>query len=135
MVLDTNVFIYLFENAPPYAPYCEYLIEKAEAGIFSGVVTPVTAAEIIVKPLQEKRPDLADKYLLALRSMKNMHALSMSFAIGGMAGALRAKYGKPLPDMIQVAFALQAARPAMVTNDKAMRAIKEVDLFLLDDLI
>ncbi len=54
--------------------------------------------------------------------------------VGWMAGALRAKYKLPLPDMIQAAFALQSARPSLLTNDRTLRRVEEVDVFLLDDL-
>jgi len=50
-----------------------------------------------------------------------------------MAGALRARYRMPLPDMMQVAAALAHERPAIVTRDKALRKVEEVDVFLLDD--
>jgi hypothetical protein len=69
-------------------------------------VTPVTAAELMVKPLQNKRCDPADRYRLALRSMQNVVPVALSFETGLLAGSLRAKYGLPLPDMIQVACAI-----------------------------
>jgi len=50
-----------------------------------------------------------------------------------MAGALRAQYKKPLPDMYQAAIALQAAVPILITNDKGLRIVKEIQVLTLED--
>ena len=135
VVLDTMVFIYCFEDDPQYAGLCEQLILQAAAGLFTGIVTPVTAAEVLVKPLRVGRLDLADRYRDALRSLQNIRMTGISPETGFMAGALRAKYGLPLPDMIQVAVALESQSTALVTNDKALQRIKEVSIVPLDSLL
>ncbi|MFH1760697.1 MAG: type II toxin-antitoxin system VapC family toxin [bacterium] len=132
VVLDTMVFIYLFEDSSGYGQVCEFLVDKAGSGLFSGIVTPITAAELVVKPIEKKREDLADRYILSLQSMKNIKPVFMDFKIGQLAGALRAKYKLPLPYMIQAAFALCSEKPTIITNDKAMKIIKEVQIYLLD---
>jgi len=48
-----------------------------------------------------------------------------------MAGSLRAKYGFPLPDMIQIACAMKSDRPILASNDKTFQQIEEVEVFLL----
>jgi predicted nucleic acid-binding protein len=55
----------------------------------------------------------------------------LSFETGLLAGSLRAKYGLPLPDMIQVACAMRSNTPTLITNDTAMEQIEEVEVFLL----
>jgi len=131
VVLDTMIFIYLFEDSPQFGSVSEFILEQVGLGKFESAVTPVTAAELMVKPLQNKRYDLADRYRLALRSMQNVVPVAMSFETGLLAGGLRAKYGLPLPDMIQVACAMQSKTPTLITNDKAMEHIDEAEVFLL----
>jgi predicted nucleic acid-binding protein len=131
VVLDTMVFIYLFEDSPQFGSVSEFIIEQGRLGKFESIVTPVTAAEIMLKPLQNKRYDLADRYRLALRSMQNVVPVALSFETGLLAGSLRAKYGLPLPDMIQVACAMQSKPPTLITNDKAMEQMEEAEVFLL----
>lgn len=135
VVLDTMVFIYLFEDSPVYAGACEALIAAAAGGEFSGAVTPITAAELLVKPLRQGRHDIADRYRTALRSMANITMAGITPETGQLAGALRAKYGLPLPDMLQVASALDAPHPTLVTNDRRLSRVLEVDLFLLEDMV
>ncbi len=131
VVLDTMVFIYLFEDSPQFGSVSEFLLEQGRLGKFESIVTPITATELMVKPLQNKRYDLADRYRLALRSMQNVVPVAFSFETGLLAGSLRAKYGLLLPDMIQVACAMQSKIPTLITNDKAMEQIEEAEVFLL----
>ena len=131
VVLDTMVFIYLFEDSPQFGSVSEFILEQGRLGKFESVVTPITAAELMVKPLQKKRYDLADRYRLALRNMQNVIPVAVTFETGLLAGSLRAKYGLPLPDMLQVACAMQSKTPALITNDKAMEQIEEAEVFLL----
>jgi len=134
IVLDTMVFIYLFEDHPVYAERCEHILNRMSQGAFSGVVTPITAAEILVKPLQKEELSVADRYRAALRSFSNLHVASFDMNIGFMAGSLRAQYGLPLPDMFQAATALSYPDRTLISNDKALQRIKEIDLFLLSDI-
>ncbi|MDO9541767.1 MAG: PIN domain-containing protein [Kiritimatiellia bacterium] len=135
VVLDTMIFIYLFEDDQKYGRCCEWLLQQAADGAFTGVITPVTAAELLVKPLQSKRTALADHYRDALRGLPNIRLVDISPEAGFMAGALRAKYNLPLPDMIQAATAIEINSTALISNDKAMKRIKEVNVILLDSLI
>jgi len=134
VVIDTMVLIYLFEAHPAYADLCESLVERMDQGFFSGVVTPITAAEILVKPLTQKRLSIADRYRMAIRSLPNVVLARIDEEIAFMAGALRAKYRLPLPDMLQVAVALSFPARTLITNDRALRKVKEVRVLLLDEL-
>ncbi|MEI7901676.1 MAG: PIN domain-containing protein [bacterium] len=133
-VFDTMVLIYLLEDHPGLAPTCEGLFQRAEAGEFAGVITPVTMAEIIVKPLRAGHPDLADRYQTVLRNLPNISLCGFSWQTGVMAGALRAKYGLPLPDLFQVACAMENGG-ALITNDKALKRIDEIRIVLLSDFV
>jgi predicted nucleic acid-binding protein len=131
VVIDTMIFIYLFEDSPQFGSVSEFVLEQVGLGKFECAVTPITAAELMVKPLQNKRYDLADRYRLALRSMQNVVPVALSFETGLLTGSLRAKYGLPLPDMIQVACAMESKTPTVITNDKGMEQIDEAEVFLL----
>ena len=135
VVIDTNILIYLFEDHPRYAEAAEFIIDAAASGMFSGVVTPVTVAELLVKPLQADRPDIADRYRTALRHMQNVISGTLDAEIGAMAAALRAKYGLPLPDMFQAAVALRSPTPIIITNDKAISRVTELTAVSLDDCL
>lgn len=52
-----------------------------------------------------------------------------------MAGALRAKYNLPMPDMIQAAMAMETNSAALISNDKTLRRIKEINVILIESLL
>lgn len=134
VVLDTNILIYCFEDHPQYGRVAEFLLQQAEAGSYHGVVTPVTAAELLVKPLKAGRADLADRYRAALAHLPNIACIGISHELGCMAGALRAQYGLPLPDMFQVAAALMSPTPTLITNDRVLKQVSDVRVILLGEV-
>jgi len=134
VVLDTMVWIYLFEDHPEWSGICEKLILRAEDGLYKGWVTPVTMAEIMVKPLLANRRDIADNYRSAIMSAAGITVCDIDAKTGVMAGALRAKYRLPLPDMLQCAVALKSSRPILITNDKDLVRVEELDIIMLNQL-
>lgn len=133
-VLDTMVLIYLFEDHPRYGAMCEGLFQKMEDGEFAGIVTPITMAEIMVKPLRSGRPDIGDRYQSAVRNAPNVKICGLSWQTGVMAGALRAKHNGSLPEMFQVACAIEHGG-VLVTNDREMKRVEDVRVVLLDDML
>ena len=133
-VLDTMVLMYYFEDCAEYGDRAESIIRAASEQVFEAIITPVTAAELLVKPIQSERPDIADGYRTAMAHLDNINRCSLSWDTGCMAGALRARYGLPIPDMLQVAVAMESGSCALITNDKALRRVDEVPIVLLDDL-
>jgi len=133
VVLDTMVLIYLLEDHAVYAPVCEALLGWAEAGAFRGAISPVTMAEIVVKPLRAGRADLADRFQHALRNLPNVTLCEMTWQTGAMAGALRAKYGLALPDLFQVACAMEHGG-TLITNDRALKQVREIRVVLLEEI-
>ena len=133
VVLDTMVMIYLLEDHPVYADPCEELFKWAATGRFSGIITPISMAELVVKPLEAGRNDIADRYRTALCNLPNIRLCDCSWKTGTLAGALRAKYGMALPDMFQVACAMEYGK-VLITNDKALKKVSEIDVILLNEI-
>lgn len=133
-VIDTMVFIYYFEDHADFGDRADAVIRNAARDLFEAIVTPVTAAELLVKPLQAERPDIADRYRTAITHLDNTRRCDLSWNAGCMAGALRSRYGLPLPDMFQVAIAMETGSCALITNDRALRRVEEVPIVVLDEL-
>jgi hypothetical protein len=66
--------------------------------------------------------------------MPNISNIKFDLEIGFMAGSLRAKYGLPLPYILQVAAALAQPANAIITNDRDIQHVRETNVFLLSDL-
>lgn len=132
VVIDTNIWIYLLQDHPRFGKTADFIIAQAEAGEFQGVITPITIAELLTGPLREGRSDMADRIRSALRGLVNVRPVDMPYEAGEIAGALRARYGLPLPDMLQAAVSMREPRPAIITNDREMLKVKEVDFFPME---
>jgi predicted nucleic acid-binding protein len=52
-----------------------------------------------------------------------------------VAARLRAVHGQPVLDMIQVATAVIAGATGFVSNDPALKRIKDLEILLLDDVV
>ena len=128
------VFIYYLEDHDEHGDRADAVIQDAARGLFEAIVTPVTAAELLVKPLQAGRTDIADRYRTAMAHLDNTRQCDLSWNAGCMAGALRARYGLPLPDMFQVAIAVETGSCALITNDRALRRVEEIPMVVLGDL-
>jgi predicted nucleic acid-binding protein len=135
VVIDTMVFTYLFEDHPIFGDLCENLFDQINFGLFSAIVTPITAAEVLVKPLKKGQLSIADNYRNAIRNLSNISNIHFDVEIGFMAGSLRSKYGLPLPNMFQIAAALTQPANAIITNDRDLQRVRETDVFLLSDLV
>lgn len=132
-VLDTNILIYLFEDHPDFGSVAEFVLDQIACGAFRGLITPVTLAELLVKPLQNQRTDIADRYRRAVRHMRGVDLVSMDPETGMLAGALRAQYGLPLPDMMQAAFAMRTPEPILLTQDARLQQIQDLRVYTLDE--
>jgi predicted nucleic acid-binding protein len=128
------VYIYLFEDHPTFGELCEDLFNQIKDGLFSAIVTPITAAEVLVKPVKKGQLSIADNYRNAIRNMPNISNIHFDVEIGFMAGSLRSKYGLPLPDMFQIAAALSQPANAIITNDRDIQRVRETNVYLLSDL-
>jgi len=133
VVIDTNVLIYLFEDHSRYGTISEFILDEVASGAFSAVITSITVAELLTKPLESDRTDIADAYRNVLKNLPNVETVECGFDVGVMAAALRAKYGVPLPDAFQAAVAMQAPRPSLITNDRRLRKISEVRSISLNE--
>ena len=134
VVLDTNFWIYFFDDDPLRGAWCEALLNEVVQGHFSAVVTPVTLAELSVAPMRRQRLDVVQEYRRVFASLPHISVAHLTATTGWAAGGLRAQYNLPLPDAMQLAAALLQHEPTLLTNDKDLVRVKEVRVLLLDDL-
>ncbi len=130
--LDTNVLIYYIEEHPSYLRKIEPLIERIAEGKAIGITSYVTLLELLVKPLREKRFDLAEQYKTILSAQLEMIAMDESVSI--KAAELRAKYGIKTPDAIQLASVITKNGDVFVTNDERLADVKEIEVLTLKEI-
>lgn len=130
LALDTNIFIYHFEDNPAYSTYTENLFERIESGRVRAVTSALTLHEILTGARKAGKPDLVALYRNLLGSFPNILFVPFDARVADISSDLRARYGIRTPDAIQVATAIQQRADSFVTNDAGLRRIKEIRVTL-----
>jgi len=89
----------------------------------------------LVVPLREGNKKLADTYRSILLSSNNLATCEITNEISERAAALRAKYGFKTPDSIQLATAIIRRADYFLTNDLALKQVKEIKVVVLEDYV
>jgi len=112
---DTNLFIYLFEGVGGLSKRVKDLrramIERGDQLLTS----TLTLGEVLVKPLEKGKEELARRYHEALTATSVMIPLDVKAAT--IYAALRTDRSLRAPDAIQLACAAAAGVDLFVTND------------------
>lgn len=131
--LDSMVFIYHFEKNQRYFPITTYILNSIESGKVKALTSIVSLIEIQTGALKLKDKKLAEQYRLILTSFPNLQLLDLDQQIGSKAAELRAKYDMRTPDAIQVATAIVSKADSFLTNDEALKVVKEIEIVLLKE--
>ena len=100
------------------------VFDLADKGELSFCTSPITLLEILVKPLREGKPAIADQYREILTNASAIEIIDTTTAIAEQAAKLRAKYGLRAPDAIQLATSIEVAGD--MTNGIRLRSVSEI---------
>jgi predicted nucleic acid-binding protein len=89
----------------------------------------------LVLPLREGNKKLADRYKTILLTSSDLETCEISNAISERAAVIRAKYRFKTPDSIQLATAIIRKADYFLTNDAALKQLKEIKVIVLEDYI
>lgn len=132
--IDTAPVIYYIEAHPLFGPLAKMVIDSFQAGNLIAFSSVVTLAEVLPKPIQMGRLDLAKKFTEFLKNGKNLNIIEISIEIAEDAGRLRGKYPnlKGL-DAIQISTAIKVQADVFITNDDKLKQVKESKILVLKD--
>jgi predicted nucleic acid-binding protein len=131
--LDTAPLIYFIEKNIRYIDVIKPIIALIDSQQAKGMTSTITLLEVLVLPLREGNKKLADKYKTILLSSSDLETCEISNAISERAAVIRAKYGFKTPDAIQLATAIVRKADYFLTNDTALKLVKEIKVIVLDD--
>jgi predicted nucleic acid-binding protein len=123
IALDTNIFIYHFEENPAYAGFTEPLFDRIESGKVRAVTSALTLHEVLTGAKRAEDDRLATLY----RSDRLLPNLRLSRLAPGSrrshlpAGAIHL----PTPDTIQIATAIHEGAEKFVTNDARLKWVRD----------
>ena len=98
------------------------------------VTSTVTLLEVLVQPLKRNEIDLVARYREILLNADGLVTVGLLPDIAEKAADLRARYDVRTPDAIQIATALFVNCTTLLTNDRGLASIPEINALILDDL-
>lgn len=129
--LDSNIFVYHFEENLQYLKYTKSIFEKLELKKVKAVTSVISLAEILSFPLSKVT---IRNIQLALFDLPNLEIKEITIEIALKTAKLRRNYNFKLPDSMQLATAIVSGAKAFITNDRQLRKCKEIKVILLSDL-
>ncbi len=135
IALDTVVFIYALEGNDQFGRCAEQIFLAIEKGKCKGFASDLVLAELMVKPLREEKPEIAEEYASELPNFPNITFLSPDRDIIISAAKLRGKTNLKLIDALHLATAIKRGCQIFITNDNVMKCnISQIDIWLISEI-
>lgn len=131
---DTAPLIYFIERHPFYGVLMRELFRRVDIGAIAGYTSTITVAEVLTKPYQVQDDLLARRYRTLLLRSRNFIVVPVDSVIADTAAEIRARYRLRTRDALQLATAMQAGCEAFLTNDDALRRVRDIRVLALDEL-
>jgi hypothetical protein len=136
VALDTVAWICEFEANPVFGQVTNVLFRDGfGAGRFSASCSLLVLGELLVQPIAQGRPDLADRYRRIIVSGPDLTVWEVSREVLETAASLRARYWVKMLDAIHVSSAVVNGADCFITNDEGLRRIQEVRILILADYL
>ncbi|NLJ40041.1 MAG: type II toxin-antitoxin system VapC family toxin [Clostridiales bacterium] len=117
ILLDTNCFIYYFEDNPNYSDKLEKMFTDIQNGNCEAFMSIISFMEILVKPKKENNIFIENRYKLMLTNYPNLSIINVDYKIADIASRLRAEHNIKTPDAIILATGISKDVNFFITND------------------
>lgn len=131
VALDSNIFIYYFENNPQFISKTEVIFQKLNKNKLQAVTSVVSIIESLSYPLTSQ---IIEAIKQGFASAPNLTVLEVNQEIAFESARIRREYGLRLPDSVQLATALVGKAQAFITNDDHLKSFKELKIISLAKL-
>ena len=135
IAIDANAFIYLFESPGSLAKATGAILDAAELGKVTVVVSSMVLAEIAVGPVAVGDETLVERYADAIRDARGVQVVPLTADIAVDVGIIRGRHRVQIADAVHLATARHAGASAIVTNDERMPALPHLEIVRLADLV
>lgn len=131
--LDTNCFVYQFEEHPIYSPLTRELFLTLKKR--KGITSSITFSELIAK--EEIFIDKKKRvhYKTALQTAPNTEVVDVDLKIAEYSAGFKVIYNFRLPDALHLATALVSGADVFITNDERFKKVKEMAVIILEDYV
>lgn len=134
--IDTAPVIYYIEAHPQFGPLAKEAVTIFQSGSLNAFSSVITITEVLPKPIEQEDEKLARRFAEFLKHGKNLTMMEISEMIAERAGKLRGRYPfLKTVDAIQISAAINAGADAFLTNDRKLKQIEEIRVFVLADYL
>lgn len=134
VAIDANAFIYLFEAPGPLAQATAAVVDAAEAGTVTIVVSTMLLAEIAVGPVAAGDETLAERYADEVRGVRGIQVVPLTADIAVDVALIRGRHRVQIPDAVHLATARHAGASAIITNDERMPSLPGLEVVHLAEI-
>ena len=135
VAFDTSPLIYYIEEKEPFVGIVTPFFDAIGSGQFGTITSIVTLEEVLVRPFREGRRDLVERYRNILLSSAGLQIWPVNRQIAEEAAQIRANYPRiRTPDALQMATAIVTGAHYLLTNDKALPNLPNLQMLVVDDL-
>lgn len=125
--IDTNLFIYYFENISPWSGLVESLITRQSPKTVI-IASSLLFTELLVAPMKHHASHLVEVYTHLEQFIEHITILPFTRDIAIYSASLRAHYGISTPDAIHIATAIHGGASIFYTADKRIPHMKEIQI-------
>ncbi len=123
--LDTNIFLAI-KNKEDSSSFCEKILNAIEEKKFTGVLSTVVIAEVLVGFYQNDETWEADEFTQNITAYYEIIPVSMEISQKG--AKIRAKYKVKLPDALIIASLDLFETKILITSDKKLNKCPEIKI-------
>lgn len=131
VALDSNVFIYNLEQNSKFIHLTDVIFKGLITSKLASVTSIITLTEILSYPQTEAQ---AGKIIDDFFNTPNLTVLELNQKIAIKAAKIRRTYRFLIPDAVQLATAIECKVQTFITNDKRLKAFKELPIILLTEV-
>ncbi|MBI3283112.1 PIN domain-containing protein [Candidatus Curtissbacteria bacterium] len=131
VALDSNVFIYNLEQNFKFIRFTDAIFKGLITSKLAGVTSIITLTEILSYPQTEAQ---AGEIIEDFLNTPNLTVLELNQKIAIMAAKIRRTCRFLIPDAVQLATAVEYKAQTFITNDKRLKAFKELPITLLTEV-
>lgn len=134
LYIETAPLIYYVEENPAYVARMDAIVDAIEHSSIEAVSSVITLTEVLAQPMKLGNASLEQEYRDILLNSEGFRVLPISARIAEAAAGLRARHNLRTPDALHIAAAVDAGCDAFLTNDKDMKRVTEIVVWVLDEL-
>lgn len=126
--IDTNLFIYFFENNPNYADKVEKLFEESINKNILLISSELLYLELSVLPIKKQNSKILKLYTDIENYLPNLDLIPISKNILLKAAEIRATYNYRSPDAIHLSTALSEKCKGFYCADKNLKSFEQIKI-------